>query len=148
VDKRERTVAAQIAEEVRRARNERGWSQLALAERAGISLNYVSLIERAEQIPRVEVLLRLAGTLGTTLAALVREAPGESDADPWLGAATAILRTLPDDARPLVLGMLRGVAAVAPTSAPEASGRAKRRGPATGEAPAARGVKGRTKRAK
>lgn len=119
-------MAGRIAGEVRRARKERGWSQLSLAERAGLSVNYVSMIERAEQIPSVEVLLRLASTLRTTLLALLNTAPGEPDADPWLAEATAILHALPDDVRPTVLGMLRGVADATPGPA-GARGRSKRR---------------------
>jgi transcriptional regulator with XRE-family HTH domain len=125
MQKREREVAARIASEVRRARKERGWSQNALAEQADISVNYVSLIERAEQIPSVEVLLRLAATLRTTLVALLSEAPGDVEADPWLAETTAILRALHEDARPMVLGMLRGVADVAPK--PEGSGAKRKR---------------------
>lgn len=112
MDQREREAARSIAAEVRRARRERGWSQLELAERADLSLNYVSLIERAERLPSLEVLLQLAGALGTTLPGLVGGPP--EDRDPWLGEAIGILRALPDDARPLMLGMLRGALATAP----------------------------------
>lgn len=123
MDKREREAARSIATEVRRARSERGWSQLELAERADLSVNYVSLIERAERLPSLEVLIKLAGVLGTTLAGLVG-APAE---DPWLEETTAILRALPEGARPLLLGMLRGAAGVASTPSPKATARRTRR---------------------
>jgi transcriptional regulator with XRE-family HTH domain len=111
MDKRERAVSTRIVGEVRRARSERGWSQAQLAERLDLSVNYVSLIERAERLPSVEVLVRLATTLGTTVGMLVGELSTEGD--PWLAEAMAILRALPTEARPMMIGMLRG-ALVAP----------------------------------
>jgi transcriptional regulator with XRE-family HTH domain len=108
--KDERDAMACIAAEVRRARNERGWSQLELAERASLSLNYVSLIERAEQLPTVRVLLQLAAPLGVTLRDLVSGSMEKGEVpDPWLAEATAVLQRLPDDARPVALGVLRAV---------------------------------------
>src|SRR2546423_1752626 len=61
MNKGERAAAEQIAGTVRRLRKERGWSQLALAEHAGVSLNYVSLLERAERLPSVNVMARNGG---------------------------------------------------------------------------------------
>ena len=116
MDKRERAVSTRIAAEVRRVRGERGWSQAQLAERLDLSVNYVSLIERAERLPSVEVLVRLAATLGTTVGTLVGEMSTEGD--PWLVEATAVLRAMPTEARPMLIGMLRG-AVLAP--APQAT---------------------------
>jgi transcriptional regulator with XRE-family HTH domain len=117
--KEERIIAARIAAEVRRTRTTLGWSQLALAERAGLSLNYVSLIERAEQLPSVRVLVQLAEALGMKLGALVGETPADTaaeDQDPWLVEMTGLLRTLPLDARPVARAVLRGVAEATPAS--------------------------------
>jgi len=126
VDKRERETATSIAVEVRRARKDRGWSQLALAERADLSLNYVSLIERAERLPSIEVLLRLGEVLGTTLSRLLG-ASVEQD-DPWLRETKALLRALPPEARPIMLGVLRGALDAANVPKPMEKGpRATRR---------------------
>ena len=122
--KEERAVATQIARELRRLRKERGWSQLELAERADLSVNYVSLIERAERLPSMEVIIQLAGVLGTTLAGVLIE-PTEN-AEPWLAEATAILRTLPVEARGLVVGMLRGASQAAGTRSSAAHKRGRR----------------------
>ena len=118
--KDERAVAERIAGEVRRLRKEHGWSQADLAERADISLNYASLIERAERLPSVEVMIKLAAVLGTTLAGLVGVAAESGPA--WLAEVTAILRALPPDARTIVIGMLRGA-----LDASKPRARAKRR---------------------
>jgi XRE family transcriptional regulator, regulator of sulfur utilization len=132
--KEERDVAARVAAEVRRARLAHGWSQLVLAEKAGLSLNYIGLIERAEQVPAVRVLLQIAATLGVSLGDLLTEQavsaePAERERDPWLSEAMGILRALPLDARPVAMGVLRGVAeATTPRAKPDGSGvRPKRR---------------------
>jgi transcriptional regulator with XRE-family HTH domain len=106
--KNERDLLTRISTEVRRLRKERGWSQLELAERAELSLNYVSLIERAEQLPTLRVLLQLVGPLSTTLSALVTTDDGDA-VDPWLREATSILLALPQEVRPMALGVLRGM---------------------------------------
>ena len=88
-------------------------------------MNYVSLIERAERLPSVEVMIQLAAVLGTTLASLVNE---PAEADPWVTEATAILRALPPGSRPVVLGMLRGASDAAPSPKSKPSSvRSKRR---------------------
>lgn len=131
MQKEERDLAAHIAAEVRGRRTAFRWSQLTLAERAGLSLNYIGMLERAERLPSFEVLIRIARALDVSLGALVSEAtiaaPGDSD--PWLTEATAILRTLPSDARPVAIGVLRAVAeAATPRKAARASGMRKKRG--------------------
>lgn len=135
MQKRESELAKRIAEEVRRLRKDRGWSQGTLAEHTDLSLNYVSLIECADRLPSLEVLLRLGTTLGVEVRDLLGEAPaleqGERAtlAEPWLDEAVALLRTLPAEARPVAIGVLRGVAEA---TAPKGSGvrrkRTKKRG--------------------
>src|SRR5262249_5827789 len=110
MDKRERAVAARIAGEVRAKRSARGWSQAALAGRLELSTNYVSMIERAERLPSVEVLVRLGATLGASVGTLVGEAPAE--ADPWIEEAVALVRAVPENAREVTMAMLRGAASV------------------------------------
>jgi len=58
---------------LRRARQQAGLSQQALATRAGVSRNFVAQIERGESVPTVGVLARLAQALGTTMAQLLGE---------------------------------------------------------------------------
>lgn len=97
-----------IAAHVRRGRRRHGWSQLALAERASISVNHVGLIERARRLPSIEVALRLAAALGTTLERLVLGPPRRES---WSAEVVALLRALPDDVLRVVLAMLRAAAA-------------------------------------
>jgi transcriptional regulator with XRE-family HTH domain len=59
---------------LRRHRAQRGFSQEALAEAAGVHHTYVGLVERCQRKPTVEVAERLAGALGKRLSALIAEA--------------------------------------------------------------------------
>jgi len=58
---------------LRRLRTERGWSQERLAEAAGITLNYVGNLERGEQGPSLNTLVRLARALDTDVPTLLAE---------------------------------------------------------------------------
>lgn len=102
-----------IAARVRDLRKARGWSQAVLAERSGVSLNHVSLIEQAKRVPGIDVALRLASALGITLDALVtaQTTPEES----WPAEAIGLLRSLPGGARGVVIAMLRAGVAASPS---------------------------------
>jgi transcriptional regulator with XRE-family HTH domain len=65
--------------ELRTQRSER-WTQEDLAERARISVSFLSMIERGERVAHVETLASLADALGVTLAELF-VAPAEKPAD-------------------------------------------------------------------
>jgi transcriptional regulator with XRE-family HTH domain len=58
---------------LRDTRRRRGLSQQALADRAGLSRNFVAQVERGESVPTVATLARLAAALATTVAELVGE---------------------------------------------------------------------------
>lgn len=60
-----------LGEQLREARIEAGWSQEKLAEKAGISRNYVSLLELNRKSPTVSVLLALCGALGVSAAEII-----------------------------------------------------------------------------
>ncbi len=65
--------------ELRLARPER-WTQEDLAERAHISVSFLSMIERGERVAHVETLAALAEALGVTLSELfagAEERPGQ-----------------------------------------------------------------------
>ncbi len=55
---------------VRRLRNDRGWSQEAFADRAGLHRTYIGSVERGEQNISLENIEKLAATLGVSLAEL------------------------------------------------------------------------------
>ncbi len=60
-----------LAMKLRRLRAEKGWTQQALAERARVSLGYVSRLESGHYDPKVSTLKKLAKALGVPVSALV-----------------------------------------------------------------------------
>jgi transcriptional regulator with XRE-family HTH domain len=63
--------------QVRRRRDERGWSQEHLADAAGISLRTIQRIERGEKAAR-ESVMALAAAFGVDVAALTVDAEAEA----------------------------------------------------------------------
>ena len=58
---------------IRRRREAAGYSQEAMAFRAGVHRTYVSLLERGKGNPSLTVVVRLATVLESTLTSLMRE---------------------------------------------------------------------------
>jgi transcriptional regulator with XRE-family HTH domain len=63
-------IRKRFGDRVRALRNDRGWSQEALADRAGLHRTYIGSVERAEQNVSLVNIERLAATLGVSLAEL------------------------------------------------------------------------------
>ena len=68
-----------VATNVRRLRNERGWTQEDLAEQVGLSARYVGQIEGAQASMSVTVLGRLADVLNVDPRELVKRSRDTSD---------------------------------------------------------------------
>lgn len=62
-----------LARRLRALRERRGWTQEELAERARLSVSFVSLLERGERGPSHDTLLQVAEALEVPLADLFRE---------------------------------------------------------------------------
>lgn len=64
-------VAHRLAQNLRRLRLAKGWSQEVFADEAGIHRTYVSDIERGARNPTITVVAKLAAPLGVTMGALL-----------------------------------------------------------------------------
>ncbi|MBD8679648.1 helix-turn-helix transcriptional regulator [Sphingomonas sp. CFBP 13720] len=64
-------VRHRLAENIKRLRKERGWSQEALADEAGLDRTYISGIERVVRNPTITVADRVAVALGCRLGDLL-----------------------------------------------------------------------------
>jgi len=62
---------ATVGDGIRRARHERGWTQAALAEQAGLSPNYIARLERGELGPSLFVANQICQALQIEIDALV-----------------------------------------------------------------------------
>ena len=71
-----------LGSNLRKFRNRREWSQMELAERANISMNFYSEVERGLKWPYPETLQNLANALGVEVYELFRP---ESEIDPGMG---------------------------------------------------------------
>jgi transcriptional regulator with XRE-family HTH domain len=60
-----------FASNVRRLRSKKGLSQRALADNVGISVSYVSMLERAQRSPPLETIEKMAHALKVTPAMLL-----------------------------------------------------------------------------
>lgn len=69
-------IRRQVGLNVRRFREERGWSQEDLAFESGLHRTYVSGVERGIRNPTVLILDRLAGALGIEPARLIEKVAG------------------------------------------------------------------------
>lgn len=71
--------AKELGRQVLARRKEKGWSQEELGELAGVSRNYVSLIERGEaDSVSIKVISQLAVAFGVTVAQLTGEVDDQS----------------------------------------------------------------------
>lgn len=70
----------ELAERVRTLRTRRGLTQEAFATRSGISVSFVSLLERGIRSPSYDTLVRIAQALEVPLAELFRQVPLEGRA--------------------------------------------------------------------
>ena len=64
-------VRQRLAANLRRLRNEKGWSQEEFADRAGIHRTYVSDLERGARNPTIEVIERLAKPFNVRVGSLL-----------------------------------------------------------------------------
>ena len=65
-------ICSVLGQNVRRLRLERGWSQEAFADEAGLHRTYVSDIERGARNPTIRIVAQLADALDVEPADLVR----------------------------------------------------------------------------
>lgn len=71
------------------ARRERGWTQEDLAERLGISVSHVSLLERGARMPSYPMVVRVSDALGFSLDAATGRTQARRD-DAMLAAAARL----------------------------------------------------------
>lgn len=57
---------------LKRLRAERGWSQAALSQRAGLTKEYIARLELGQHDPSLSTLVKLAKALKVTVAELVK----------------------------------------------------------------------------
>ncbi|MGC4066104.1 MAG: helix-turn-helix transcriptional regulator [Polyangiaceae bacterium] len=66
--------AQQLAENLRRLRESRGWSQQQLADASGVPRPTIANLEGGDGNPTLSVMMRIAGALGATIEQLIAKA--------------------------------------------------------------------------
>ena len=69
---RTRSARETFAENLRQARLAKGWSQMVLAEAAGLHFTYVSSVEGAKRNVSIDAMERLAKAVGVPLSDLLQ----------------------------------------------------------------------------
>jgi len=80
-EKQRQAIMALVAQALREARESRGLSMSAVAERAGLSQQMVSYVERQMRMPTLDTLLRMTQALGVDLAELLARAQKKAKAN-------------------------------------------------------------------
>jgi transcriptional regulator with XRE-family HTH domain len=72
-------IVARFGRRLRAVRLSRGLTQTQLAEEAHVALSYITRLESGSSAPGIDLVARLAGALGTTVADLLPTAPPPDD---------------------------------------------------------------------
>jgi XRE family transcriptional regulator, regulator of sulfur utilization len=71
--KKERKIVRQLGKQIRALREARGWSQEELAIEAGVDSSHLGKLERGEGNPTIELIVRVAQTLGADVVVKIEE---------------------------------------------------------------------------
>lgn len=101
-----KSLAERLGRRVRDRREAANLTQASLAERAGLSVNYVSAVERGAKVPSLPALEDLARALGVAPGTLL----GPDSKDAWLDELVSVAESVPRDLRPVAIAVLKAVA--------------------------------------
>jgi transcriptional regulator with XRE-family HTH domain len=98
---------ARLGARLRAQREALGWTQAKLAERAGVSPNYIGVLERGLKLPTLDTLVLLAKALDMSPAELLGDVRPK---DHWLDDVLAVATSIPEQRRGIALAVLKAVA--------------------------------------
>jgi transcriptional regulator with XRE-family HTH domain len=78
-----------LGSNLKKQRNLREWSQMELAEKADISMNFLSEIERGNKWPYPDTLQNLAAALNVEVFELFRDESGKKDGGEYMNRFSA-----------------------------------------------------------
>ena len=102
-----RSFGARLGARLRAQREALGWTQATLAEKAGVSPNYIGVLERGLKLPTLDTLVLLAKALGMSPAELLGDVRPK---DHWLDDVLAVASAIPEPRRAVALAVLRAIA--------------------------------------
>ena len=102
-----RSFGARLGARLRAQREALGYTQAKLAERAGVSPNYIGVLERGLKLPTLDTLVLIAKALDMSPAELLGDVRPK---DPWLDDVLAVASAIPEARRAIALAVLKCVA--------------------------------------
>lgn len=100
-----------IGRRLRARREAQGLTQAQLAERVGITDNYLSAVERGVKLPTLVTLEAFAKALNVQPSDLLATSKG----DPWIDEFVDVGSAVPRNLRPMALAVLRAMSASRPS---------------------------------
>ena len=93
------SIAKIIGDRIRAYRNQKGWSQEYLAEKADVHHTYIGQLERGEKNATIESISKIAGTLGVSLSSFFENISVEQQEDNLPAQCYALLQEQPVNAQ-------------------------------------------------
>ena len=103
---RQRSFGERLGARLRAQREALGLTQAKLAERAGVTSNYVGVLERGLKLPTIDTLVRVAKALDMAPSALLGDVRPK---DHWAEDVLAVATAIPEARRSLALAILKTV---------------------------------------
>ncbi|RMH54445.1 MAG: XRE family transcriptional regulator [Candidatus Hydrogenedentota bacterium] len=73
MNRKQKAFLARLGARIRRSRQDRGWSQMKLADEAGLTQKYISEIECGKRNPSIDCVRRIGESLGLEIRRLFQE---------------------------------------------------------------------------
>lgn len=102
-----------LGRRIRNLRQAKGWTQQELGEYADMNYKFLGEIERGQQNPSFNVMMKIAGALGVEMAELFRFQHEIINRQEIEKRINQIVRTLPDDSLRQILAVLQALYPVA-----------------------------------
>ena len=102
-----RSFGARLGARLRAQREALGFTQATSAERAGVSPNYIGVLERGLKLPTLDTLVLLAKALDVSPAELLGDVRPK---DPWMDDVLTVACSIPEPRRAMALAVLKAVA--------------------------------------
>ena len=96
-----------LGRRIRSLRNMRGWTQQELGSRADVNYKFLGEIERGQQNPSFQILVKIANALEVELPELFRFESEISDRKEIEGRVIRVINNIPDDALRQIFLMLK-----------------------------------------
>ncbi|MFC1798365.1 helix-turn-helix domain-containing protein [Thermodesulfobacteriota bacterium] len=103
------TTEVLLGRRIRTLRNVKGWTQQELGNQADINYKFLGEIERGQQNPSFNTLMKIADALGLDLSELFRFEQEISDRKEIEDRIKKLIKNIPDDALPQAFSILRSI---------------------------------------